>query len=278
MTATRSVLGLPSGIEPRESNDRFYFIQEEPGLDYPVHQMGVSSGTLRILALMTALLAEPESNLIGIEEPENYVHPTALRDFAQHLLQAKDRVQFVVTTHSPLLLDFLDDPAAVRVVQRSQDNGTTVLEREIPMGSGRLWTSPDSASASTTRRGASALSCEEARVVSPLQEELSRRVSNVGAKLLFAYARQHLEAWYFADAENLRQWLGGRSLGSVDASSPDAIQDPKRHLSNLLGDRVYTARTSEDIARRLDPRVIEQRSPSFKGLVEAVRNGGDASA
>ena len=134
VTATRSVLGLPSGIEPRESNDRFYFVQEEPGLDYPVHQMGVSSGTLRILALMTALLAEPESNLIGIEEPENYVHPTALRDFAQHLLKVKDRVQFVVTTHSPLLLDFLDDPAAVRVVQRSQDNGTTVLERENPDG------------------------------------------------------------------------------------------------------------------------------------------------
>lgn len=44
-------------------------------------------------------------------EPEDYVHPTALRAFAQHLLAAKDRVQFVVTTHSPLLLDF-GSPAA----------------------------------------------------------------------------------------------------------------------------------------------------------------------
>ena len=132
--ATRSVLGLPSEIEPRESDNGFYFVQREPGLDYPVHQMGVSSGTLRMLALMTALMTESESNLIGIEEPENYVHPTALRDFAEHLLQAKDRVQFVVTTHSPLLLDFLDDPAAVRVVQRGPDNATTVLAREDPEG------------------------------------------------------------------------------------------------------------------------------------------------
>lgn len=115
-------------------------------------------------------------------------------------------------------------------------------------------------------------------VVSPLREELSQRVSNVKAALLFAYAQQHLEAWYFADAENLRQWLGGRSLGSVDTSTPDAIQDPKRHLSNLLGNRVYTARTSEDIARTLDPETIEQRSPSFKTLVEAVRNGDGSSA
>ena len=111
--------------------------------------------------------------------------------------------------------------------------------------------------------------------VSPLQEELSRRVSNVEATLHFAYAQQHLEAWYFADSENLRQWLGGRSLGSVDTSAPDAIQDPKRHLSGLLGNQVYTARTSEDIARALDPQTIEQRSPSFRGLVDAVRNGGD---
>ena len=134
VAATRSVLGLPSDIEPRESDNGYYFVQWEDGLNYPVHQMGVSSGTLRMLALMTALLTEPRSNLIGIEEPENYVHPTALRDFARHLLQAKDRVQFVVTTHSPLLLDFLDDPAAVRVVQRGPDNATAVLAREDPDG------------------------------------------------------------------------------------------------------------------------------------------------
>ncbi|MGD0897223.1 MAG: AAA family ATPase, partial [Thermoguttaceae bacterium] len=83
VAATQSVLGLPSKIEPRESEDRFYFVQSEPGLQYPVHQMGVSSGTLRILALMTALFGEPGSNLIGIEEPENHVHPTALTCFAE---------------------------------------------------------------------------------------------------------------------------------------------------------------------------------------------------
>ena len=75
---------------------------------------------------MTALLAQPETNLIGIEEPENYVHPTALSAFIEHLLKAGNRVQFMVTTHSPLLLDFLNEPAAVRVVRRSEGQGTTV--------------------------------------------------------------------------------------------------------------------------------------------------------
>ena len=132
--ATQSVLGLPSSIQPRESDDRFYFVQKEPGLRFPVHQMGVSSGTLRMLALMTALLAEPETNLVGIEEPENYVHPAALSAFAEHLLSTRGRVQFMLTTHSPLLLDYLDDPGAVRVVQRGADGATTVLEKDDAEG------------------------------------------------------------------------------------------------------------------------------------------------
>ena len=130
--ATDSIVGLPSNIELRESEGRFYFAQNEPGLQYPVHQMGVSSGTLRMLALMTALLGDPETNLIGIEEPENYVHPTALSSFVEYLLDARGRVQFMVTTHSPLLLDFLDEPAAVSVVRRSDQEGTTVVREKNP--------------------------------------------------------------------------------------------------------------------------------------------------
>ena len=129
---TRAIVGLPSEVEPRESEDRFYFVQREPGLQFPVHQMGVSSGTLRMLALMTALHAETGTNLIGIEEPENYVHPTALSAFLDHLQHVQDRIQFMVTTHSPLLLDFLDAPEVVRVVRRDSHEGTTVEKQEDP--------------------------------------------------------------------------------------------------------------------------------------------------
>ena len=129
VAATRAVVGLPEGIEPREAQDegRFYFIQRESGLHYGVHQMGASSGTLRMLALMTALLADPEANLIGIEEPENNIHPAALSSFAEYLRDARSRVQILVTTHSPALLDILNLPEAVRVVTRDGDNGAAVV-------------------------------------------------------------------------------------------------------------------------------------------------------
>ena len=129
---TRSILGLPSKVELRKSEDRFYFVQQEPGLHYPVHQIGVSSGTLRMLALITALHAETGSKLIGIEEPENYFHPAALAAFLDHLRDAQGRIQFMVTTHSPLVLDFLDAPEAVRVVRRDSQSGTIVEDQDDP--------------------------------------------------------------------------------------------------------------------------------------------------
>ena len=132
VAATRAIVGLPSEIETRKYEGGFYFVQKEPGLRDPVHQARASSGTLRMLALMTALLAEPERNLIGIEEPENYIHPAALDAFAQYLLNARERVQFLVTTHSPLLLDYLNEPEAVRVVQRDEEKGTVVLPQDNP--------------------------------------------------------------------------------------------------------------------------------------------------
>ena len=134
-SATQDIVGLPTSIEPRVSEDRrYYFVQTEGGLRFTVHQMGVSSGTLRMLALMTALHGEPGANLLGIEEPENYVHPSALSAFVDYVRDARERVQFMVTTHSPLLLDLLNEPEAVCVVQRQGGQGAAVSRQSNAAG------------------------------------------------------------------------------------------------------------------------------------------------
>jgi hypothetical protein len=115
-------------------------------------------------------------------------------------------------------------------------------------------------------------------VLRPFQEKLQQRVKpNIAASIQFAFAQWHLEAWYFADSTGLREYLGN-APGSVDASQPDEIQNPKLHLKHLLGDRVYTAVVSEEIAKKIDPLTISQRSPSFRGFLDAVRNGGAVAA
>ncbi len=113
---------------------------------------------------------------------------------------------------------------------------------------------------------------EADEVLGPFRERLPVRLDTIGAPIKYAYAQPHLEGWYFADGSNLRKYLG-RALGNVDTSKPDEIKNPKLHLRHML-DTIYTSRTSEEIAKSLDAEVIAQRSPSFRGFLDAVLNGG----
>lgn len=115
---------------------------------------------------------------------------------------------------------------------------------------------------------------EPHRVLAPIQAELPARVRDIAAEadILIAYAQQHLEAWYFGDGRGLRACIH-RDLGNVDASQPDQIQNPKNHLKNLLAQPVYTASLSEEIASKLNAAAILERSPSFRGFIDAVLNG-----
>lgn len=133
-SATRDILGVPERIEFRTSDDddRVALLLTERGLKYRIYQTGCSNGTLRMLAIVTALLGTPEATLIGIEEPENYIHPGALAAFTEHVLRSNGEAQLVLTTHSPHLLDVLDTPEAVILVRRSVDEGTKVTREPYP--------------------------------------------------------------------------------------------------------------------------------------------------
>ena len=119
-------------------------------------------------------------------------------------------------------------------------------------------------------------SADPSEVLEPMRTQLPDRVHEVGADVSYAYARAHLEAWYFADIDNLRNYLG-RAPGHVDTSKPDEIDNPKLQLRHLLGNRLYTARISAEIAEALDATTITQRSPSFRTFVAAVMNGSGAA-
>jgi predicted ATPase len=70
----------------------------------------MSDGTLRVLGVLVGLFQGQENGkhivpLIGIEEPEIALHPAAASKLMDALLEASRRVQILVTTHSPDLLD-----------------------------------------------------------------------------------------------------------------------------------------------------------------------------
>jgi predicted ATPase len=81
-------------------------IKDAP-FDQPILAKFTSDGTLKMLAYLT-LLHDPEPpQLIGIEEPENYLHPRLLPELAEECRIATVRTQLMVTTHSPFFVNGL---------------------------------------------------------------------------------------------------------------------------------------------------------------------------
>jgi len=91
----------------------------------PILARFASDGTLKMLAYLTLLYDPDPPQLIGIEEPENYLHPKLLPELAEECDLASERTQLIVTTHSPFFINPLK-PEQVRVLYRGDDGYTRV--------------------------------------------------------------------------------------------------------------------------------------------------------
>jgi predicted ATPase len=89
--------------------------------DFSVPATRLSDGTLRYLCLL-AILCDPQPPpLICIEEPELGLHPDILPKLADLLVQASQRTQLIVTTHSDILVDAMTEhPEAVVVCEKHE--------------------------------------------------------------------------------------------------------------------------------------------------------------
>ena len=94
----------------------------------PVLSRFASDGTLKMLAYLT-LLHDPEPpKLIGVEEPENFLHPRLLPELAEECRAASERTQLLVTSHSPL---FLNGMRANEVRMLWRDRGGYTQTRRV---------------------------------------------------------------------------------------------------------------------------------------------------
>lgn len=110
------------------------FVTESAGsrsMNVPASRL--SDGTLSFLCLLTILCHPTPPPLICIEEPELGLHPDVLPMIAELLVEASQRTQLIVTTHSDLLVSAIGDlmPEAILVCEHTPDEGTTI-ERPNP--------------------------------------------------------------------------------------------------------------------------------------------------
>jgi len=112
---------------PVQGNTIQTFIHES-GLSSPTPAIRLSDGTLRYLCLLTLLKQPKLPPILCIEEPEIGLHPDVIHTVAELLIEASQRTQLIVTTHSESLVSALADaPEAVVVCER--DSCGTHLKR-----------------------------------------------------------------------------------------------------------------------------------------------------
>jgi predicted ATPase len=100
-------------------------IKDAP-FDNPVLARFASDGTLKMLAYLVLLYDPTPPPFIGIEEPENFLHPRLLPELAEECRAASEHGQLLVTTHSPFFVNALR-PKEVRVLFRDDDGYTQAV-------------------------------------------------------------------------------------------------------------------------------------------------------
>jgi predicted ATPase len=130
-TLSRRVPRL-AGVEADVMPDGRLLLQiRDAPFERPILARFASDGTLKLLAYLTLLYNPDPPPLIGIEEPENYLHPRLLPGLAEECRKAAARTQLLVTTHSPFFIDELH-PEEVWVLYRDE-TGFTQARRVADM-------------------------------------------------------------------------------------------------------------------------------------------------
>jgi predicted ATPase len=100
------------------------FWDEDTGQSFDASEL--SDGTLSFLAILCAIF-QPGSALIAVDEPEQHLHPDALRRLVGAARSLSDRQPILFTTQSDTLIGLLDEsPESVVVANRGPEGALLV--------------------------------------------------------------------------------------------------------------------------------------------------------
>jgi predicted ATPase len=114
--------------EPMQDGRLLLQIKDAP-FERPVMSRYVSDGTLKMLSYLVVLMDPEPPQFVGIEEPENFLHPRLLPELAEECRAASERSQLLATTHSPFFLNGMR-PEEVRVIYRDE-KGYSQVQRAV---------------------------------------------------------------------------------------------------------------------------------------------------
>jgi len=145
-------------LRPKASNGDEVLQLEwtQRGSDYPFHVNQLSDGTLRFIALATALLQPDPPAMILIDEPELGLHPYALNLFAGLVKKVAAKTQVIVSTQSAPLLDNFE---AEDIIVVEREEGASTFKRLSSRRETVRWLGSTSWSRARPKRRLSIESC-----------------------------------------------------------------------------------------------------------------------
>lgn len=149
------------GLEYRSSDGVTLNLHTKWGVSIPLIE--ASDGAALTLAFLFIRYWPYPPNMLLIEEPENGLHHSKIKDIIQLLRDLSDEkgTQVILTTHSPYLLDLVE-PEEVRVFQKDDEGAVhavklsdfpEVEEMRKHFGAGEIWTAFDEKKIVETVRG-----------------------------------------------------------------------------------------------------------------------------
>lgn len=115
-------------------SDAMLYCEEDwldSGQSHTIDARGMSDGTLRFLAILTALLTRPVKSLLVVEEIDNGLHPSRANMLLDMLkaIGIQRGVDVLATTHNPALLDAMGTEMVpfITVAHRDGKTGHSVL-------------------------------------------------------------------------------------------------------------------------------------------------------
>ncbi len=114
---------LENVISEQMPNGNLLLQIKDAPFDQPILAKFASDGTMKMLSYLTVLFDPEPPHFIGLEEPENFLHPRLLPELAEVCREASANSQLLITSHSPFLLNAMK-PKEVRILYRDEQGFT----------------------------------------------------------------------------------------------------------------------------------------------------------
>ncbi len=121
-----------SSVEIDAVNGLFRLSMRQSGLQRALDASELSDGTLRYIALATALHTPRPPELMVLNEPEGSLHPNLLEPLARMIAAASLRSQIIVVSHAQALVEALAEHGAQMLAPEKEAGETIVRDINVP--------------------------------------------------------------------------------------------------------------------------------------------------